>query len=132
MSGLSNILAGPLGSAAAILGMAVATYLCRASGVVLMSRVSITPRIHRALRALPGSIVLSAILPLAVDGGAPAVVDSWTISEPVPMEALIQRADRRGPRPGRGSRRTGVAHAALGPAPCGRWRREVGDYPRRR
>ena len=65
MSGLSDILAGPLGSAAAILGMAVATYLCRASGVVLMSRVSITPRIHRALRALPGSIVLSAILPLA-------------------------------------------------------------------
>ena len=74
MSGLSDILAGPLGSAAAILGMAVATYLCRASGVVLMSRVSITPRIHRALRALPGSIVLSAILPLAVDGGAPALL----------------------------------------------------------
>jgi len=74
MSGLSDILAGPLGSAAAILGMAVATYLCRASGVVLMSRISITPRIHRALRALLGSIVLSAILPLAVDGGAPALL----------------------------------------------------------
>ena len=51
--------------------MAVATYLCRASGVVLMSRVTITPRVERALRALPGSIVTATILPLALDGGVP-------------------------------------------------------------
>jgi uncharacterized membrane protein len=54
--------------------MMLVTYLCRASGVVLMSRVRITPRVERALRALPGSIVVATILPLAVDGGAPALL----------------------------------------------------------
>jgi uncharacterized membrane protein len=64
----------PWGAALAILGMMLVTYLCRASGVVLMSRVRITPRVERALRALPGSIVVATILPLAVDGGAPALL----------------------------------------------------------
>jgi uncharacterized membrane protein len=54
--------------------MTVATYLCRASGVVLMSRVRITPRVERALRALPGSIVVATILPIAFDGGWPAIL----------------------------------------------------------
>ncbi len=67
-------LASPWGAALAILGMMLVTYLCRASGVVLMSRVRITPRVERALRALPGSIVVATILPLAVDGGAPAML----------------------------------------------------------
>ena len=40
------------GSALAILGMAIATYLCRISGVVLMSRVRLTPAVQRALTAL--------------------------------------------------------------------------------
>ncbi len=60
--------------AMAILAMAVATYLCRASGVVLMSRITITPRLERALRALPGSIVAATVLPLALDGGPPALL----------------------------------------------------------
>ncbi|HEV2557985.1 MAG TPA: AzlD domain-containing protein [Microvirga sp.] len=60
--------------AIAILAMATATYLCRASGVVLMSRIAITPRIERALRALPGSIVAATVLPLALDGGPPALL----------------------------------------------------------
>lgn len=64
-----SVLAGPWGAALAILAMALATYLCRAAGVVLMSRVTITPRVERALRALPGSIVVATVLPLTLDGG---------------------------------------------------------------
>lgn len=71
---MSNGLLGIWGSAIAIAMMTAATYLCRASGVVLMSRVRITPRVERALRALPGSIVMAAILPPALDGGIPAML----------------------------------------------------------
>ncbi len=39
-----------------------------------MSRVRITPRIERALRALPGSIVISTILPIAAHSGPPAIL----------------------------------------------------------
>ena len=74
MSAWSSVLAGPWGAGLAVLGMALVTYACRASGVLLMSRVRITPRVDRALRALPGSIVVATILPLAVDGGASAVL----------------------------------------------------------
>ena len=49
--------------------MVLATYLCRIGGVVLMSRVRITPRVERGLRALPGSIIVATILPLVLDGG---------------------------------------------------------------
>ena len=73
MTGLTDFVAGPWGAPLAIAAMTVATYLCRASGVVLMSRVTITPPVHRALRALPGSIVV-AVLPLALDGGVPAAL----------------------------------------------------------
>ena len=74
MNGVLEFAAGPWGAALAIAAMTIATYLCRASGVVLMSRVAITPRVDRALRALPGSIVVAAILPLALDGGTAAVL----------------------------------------------------------
>jgi len=63
-------LTGPWGPTIATLAMAVATYLCRAAGVVLMSRIPITPRVERGLRALPGSIVVATVLPVAVQGGA--------------------------------------------------------------
>ncbi|HKH33904.1 MAG TPA: AzlD domain-containing protein [Beijerinckiaceae bacterium] len=68
-----GFLAGPGGPYAAVLAMAVATYLCRASGVVLMSRVRLTPRVTRALQALPGSIVVATVAPLAAQAGAPAI-----------------------------------------------------------
>lgn len=48
----------------AILAMALATYLCRISGVVLMGFVPLTPRVRRGLAALPGSIVVATVLPL--------------------------------------------------------------------
>jgi uncharacterized membrane protein len=69
-----GFLTGPAGAYAAILAMALATYLCRASGVVLMSRVRLTPRVTRALRALPGSIVVATVAPLAAQAGTPAIV----------------------------------------------------------
>eukprot|EP01042_Synura_sphagnicola_P028364 gene28364-36595_t len=49
--------------------MALATYLCRISGVVLMSFVPLTPRVRRGLAALPGSIVGAAVLPLSARPG---------------------------------------------------------------
>lgn len=74
MSAWSSLLAGPWGAGLAVLGMALVTYACRASGVLLMSRVRITPRLERALRALPGSIVVATILPLGLDGGLAAML----------------------------------------------------------
>ena len=74
MTGLREWVAGPAGPYLAILAMTVATYLCRAAGVVVMSRMRITPRLERGLRALPGSIVVATVLPLAVQGGPPAAL----------------------------------------------------------
>ncbi|NNM74606.1 AzlD domain-containing protein [Enterovirga sp. DB1703] len=53
--------------------MAAATYLCRVSGVVLMSRVRLTPAVQRALAALPGSIVAATVLPIAARSGPDAI-----------------------------------------------------------
>ncbi|MGO4387406.1 AzlD family protein [Microvirga sp. 2YAF29] len=74
MSGLSAFIATPWGTAIAIAGMALITFLCRIGGVVLMSRVRITPRVERGLRALPGSIILATILPVVIDNGLPAII----------------------------------------------------------
>ncbi len=74
MSGLDALLAQPWGSAIAIAGMTMVTYFCRIAGVILMSRVRITPRIERGLRALPGSIIVATILPVALDSGWPALL----------------------------------------------------------
>ena len=70
---IDALLAGPAAPYLAIAAMALATYLCRASGVVLMSRVRLTPRVTRALAALPGSIVVATVAPLAVQAGVPAI-----------------------------------------------------------
>ena len=71
---MADLIIGPAGAYLAIAAMTLATYLCRASGVVLMSRVRLTPAIERALRALPGSIVVATVLPIALRAGAPAVI----------------------------------------------------------
>lgn len=55
---------GSWGPYLAILGMALATYLCRISGVALMSVIPLTPHVRRGLAALPGSIVVATVLPL--------------------------------------------------------------------
>src|SRR5262245_30885001 len=62
------------GVTAAIVAMAVATYAMRASGFRLMALVPLTPRLRRMLDALPGSVVVAAVLPLIVREGPVAVV----------------------------------------------------------
>ena len=74
MSAASTIAASPWGPVLAIAGMTLVTFLCRIAGVVVMSRVRITPRIERGLRALPGSIILATILPVVIDNGLPAMI----------------------------------------------------------
>ena len=55
---------GAWGAPVAITAMAIATYLCRISGVALMSIIPLTPHVRRGLAALPGSIVAATVLPL--------------------------------------------------------------------
>ena len=69
MPGIDLAAYGPV---IAIAAMALATYLCRVSGVVLMSRVRLTPAVQRALAALPGSIVAATVLPIAARSGPEA------------------------------------------------------------
>ncbi|WP_439496986.1 AzlD family protein [Bosea sp. (in: a-proteobacteria)] len=59
---------------AAIAAMAVATYLCRISGVVMMGFIPLTPHVRRGLAALPGSIVVATVLPLIERLGASAAL----------------------------------------------------------
>src|SRR5215207_5104630 len=66
---MTDVIAGPAGPYLVILAMTAVTYACRVSGALLMSRMRITPRVKRALRALPGSIVVSTVLPIAVQSG---------------------------------------------------------------
>lgn len=51
---------------AATLAMALAAYACRASGYFAMHLIPATPRVRRALGALPGCIVAASVLP-AID-----------------------------------------------------------------
>lgn len=59
-----------LGPYAVIALMAVATYLLRAGGLFLAGRVPLTPRVERFLEALAGSILVSLVVAMAVQGGA--------------------------------------------------------------
>lgn len=65
---------GTWGAVLAIGATAIATYLCRIAGVVLMSFIPLTPHVRRGLAALPGSIVVATVLPLIERLGAAAAV----------------------------------------------------------
>jgi len=52
-----------------ILGMAVATYAARAGGYWLMGRVPLSGRLERALRHVPGAVLVAIIAPTVVAGG---------------------------------------------------------------
>jgi hypothetical protein len=93
---------GAAGSALAILLMGVATYLCRSSGVVLMSRVRITPRVERGLRALPGCIVVSTVLPDRRRRGFAAALGARRGAPRDDPAALRARRARGGPAGGMG------------------------------
>jgi uncharacterized membrane protein len=49
--------------------MTAVTVASRLGGYFLMRYVTVTPRIRRMLDALPGSIIVAAALPVAVNGG---------------------------------------------------------------
>lgn len=65
---------GSWGAMLAILAMALATYLCRISGVVLMGFIPLTPHVRRGLAALPGSIIAATVLPLIERLGLAAAI----------------------------------------------------------
>jgi uncharacterized membrane protein len=50
--------------------MTAVTVASRLGGYWLMGYVTVTPRVRRMLEALPGSIIVAAALPVAVNGGA--------------------------------------------------------------
>jgi uncharacterized membrane protein len=54
----------------AFAAMTAVTVASRLGGYWLMGYVTMTPRIRRMLDALPGSIIVAAALPVAVNGGA--------------------------------------------------------------
>jgi uncharacterized membrane protein len=57
-----------------ILGMALATYVSRAAGLVLMRRMTPGPRMERFMRAIPGAILASIIAPSALTAGPAEIV----------------------------------------------------------
>src|SRR4249920_2348367 len=65
---------GTFGIWMAIAAMALVTFAIRAGGFWLMGYVPLTRRVRSILNALPGSVVVAIILPLAVRGGAAATV----------------------------------------------------------
>lgn len=78
MTSLNEFAAGAAGPYLAILFMVIATFLCRTGGVLLMSKLNISPALERALRALPGSIVMATILPMTISSGIPAITGVFT------------------------------------------------------
>jgi uncharacterized membrane protein len=63
----------PYAAFIAIAAMATMTYLTRVGGFWMMRHVRITPRVHRMLEALPGSVVAAIILPVVAKNGLPAL-----------------------------------------------------------
>ena len=64
----------PYAAFVAIAAMAGATYFTRVIGFWMMGHVPITPRMHRMLDALPGSVVAAIILPVVAKNGMPALL----------------------------------------------------------
>ena len=65
---------GHVGTIAAILAMAAATYAMRAGGFWLMGYVPLTTRVRRVIEALPGTVVVATVLPIVVREGVPAAL----------------------------------------------------------
>jgi uncharacterized membrane protein len=60
---------GGQGFLAAMIAMALVTGFVRVAGFWLMRYIPITPRVKRVLDAMPGSVIIAAILPGALRGG---------------------------------------------------------------
>src|SRR5215813_9303953 len=59
---------------AAIVGMAIVTYLTRVSGLWLMGRITLTPRIESGLRSVPGAVLISILAPSALAAGPAEII----------------------------------------------------------
>jgi uncharacterized membrane protein len=59
---------------AAITAMALATYSMRIGGFWLMSQVPPSGRLRKMLEALPGSVIVAAVLPIVVRDGVTAML----------------------------------------------------------
>jgi len=53
----------------AIIGMALATYVSRIGGMILVSRGVGSPRVEAFLRAVPGSVIASIVAPAVLTSG---------------------------------------------------------------
>ncbi|WP_342359459.1 AzlD domain-containing protein [Terrarubrum flagellatum] len=73
MSALDSIGVTPA-ALIAILAATLVTYLCRIGGYWAMGFVTPSPRIERALAALPGSIVAAIVLPAIAQTGLVAAI----------------------------------------------------------
>jgi uncharacterized membrane protein len=69
--------------------MTAVTVASRLGGYWLMGYVTVTPRVRRMLDALPGSIIVAAALPVAVNGG---VVVMFAIAAAM-LVSIIRRND---------------------------------------
>ncbi|MGR4070051.1 AzlD domain-containing protein [Halomonas sp. LR3S48] len=56
------------GAVIAIMVMALVTYLTRAGGVFVMSRIPIGPKVERFINAMAGSVLVAVITPMAAQG----------------------------------------------------------------
>lgn len=58
----------------AVGALAVASFLCRAGGFLMMRYVHITPRIEAALRAVPLAVMVGIATPAATSGRVPELL----------------------------------------------------------
>jgi len=71
---MTSIENADFGVLAAFAAMAVATYAMRAGGFWMMQHVPPSARLRKMLNALPGSVIVAAVLPIVVRDGVTAVL----------------------------------------------------------
>jgi uncharacterized membrane protein len=64
-------MSGAEGAWIVIAATCATTYLLRVAGYWLMSRVPLTPAVRRGLAALPASLFIATVAPIALKAGAP-------------------------------------------------------------
>ena len=71
---MTPIESADFGVLAALAAMTVATYAMRAGGFWMMQHVPPSKRLRKILNALPGSVIVAAVLPIVVRDGVTAVL----------------------------------------------------------
>ena len=67
---MSDLAPGPW---SVIVATALVTFFLRVAGYWIMARVPVTPRVKRALDALPASLFVATVAPIALKAGVPGV-----------------------------------------------------------